>query len=156
MTEEEVIRFVSGLPGVDVVTAAESNGAPEVAWGDTFVSYDPQGDLPPERRMPFTTVVVTDYPGFDTESRLDRPGVFRVNVNVGRRVFAELFGHSPAAHAEHRSEYDFAVVDQFLPHPAYAVQGWASVLNPGPATEAELRRLITAAHARAVNRHRPH
>jgi len=156
MTEEEVLSFVAGLEGVDVVTAGADNGAPEMAWGDSFFSYDPGHDLPPERRFPFTTLVVKDYPGFDSESQLDRPGVFRVNVNVGRTVFEELFGHSPAAHAEHHGDYDYAVADQLIPHPLYAVQGWASVVSPGPATGARLRTLITAAHARARQRHRPH
>lgn len=43
MQEHEVVRFVSRLPGVVAVTASEASGAPEVAWGDSFFSYDPQG-----------------------------------------------------------------------------------------------------------------
>ncbi len=35
--------------GVDVVVASREAGSPEVAWGDTFFSYDPGRDLPPDR-----------------------------------------------------------------------------------------------------------
>ena len=77
MTEEDVIRFISGLPGVEAVTASEANAAPEVSWGDTFFFYDPDGDIRTDRRFPFATILTKDYPGFDTASGLDRPGVFR-------------------------------------------------------------------------------
>src|SRR6266566_2559569 len=36
MTADEIIAFVSSLPGVAAVTASEANGAPEAAWGDSF------------------------------------------------------------------------------------------------------------------------
>jgi hypothetical protein len=35
-----------------------------------------------------------------------------------------------------------------------AVQGWACVVDPGPASDERLRTLLTAAHARAAARHR--
>ncbi|BCL13128.1 DUF6194 family protein [Micromonospora sagamiensis] len=155
MTEEDIVEFVTSLPGVDLLTASAANGAPEMAWGDHFFYYDPDRDLPADRRMPFATIVGRNYPGFDTASDLDRDGVFRVNVAVGRQVFEELFGHAPAAHGAHHDEYDHAALDRFVPHPLYATQGWASVLNPGEATAERTRALLAGAHARAVARHRP-
>ena len=44
--------------------------------------------------MPFATIVTKDYTGFDTASDLNRPGVFRLNVGVGRDTFRALFGDS--------------------------------------------------------------
>jgi hypothetical protein len=155
VTEDDVIRFVGGLPGVETVTASEANGAPEVAWGDSFFFYNPQGDTPPDRRQPFATIVIKDYPGFDTASDVDRPGMFRVNIAVGREVYEELLGHPPAAHTEHRVDYDYSALDRIIPHPVYATQGWISVLNPGEATAEKTRSLLTTAHARAAKRHRP-
>ena len=134
------------------MVAGEDNGAPEVAWGDSFFFYDP-GDDPANRKMPFATIVTKDYPGFDTVSNLDRPGVYRLNIAVGRRRYQELFGHAPAAHADHSGDYDYAALDRVLPHPVYAVQGWASVLNPGEATAERARALLAEAHARAAERH---
>jgi hypothetical protein len=93
MTEEELIRVLASLPGVVGETANQASGAPEVAWGDSFFFYDP-GDNP-DRRFPFATIVTKDYPGFDTASDLDRPGVFRLNLSVGRTCFEGLFGFRP-------------------------------------------------------------
>jgi hypothetical protein len=151
VTEDDVRRLVCSLPHVVVLTAAADNGAPEVAWGDSFFYYDPTGDG--DRRHPFATLVTKDYPGFDTASDLDRPGVFRVNVPVGRQGFAALFGHLPKAHADHQAEYDYAALDRVVPHPVYAGQGWVSVVNPGPRTAEQLETLLRQAHARAVQRH---
>jgi hypothetical protein len=146
MTEDEIIALVSSLPGVDTVTAGPDIGAPEVAWGASFFTVGPP------TTQPFATIVVRDMPGFDTASDLGRDGVFRVNVGVGRRVFEELFGYPPAAYAEHADEYDFAAFDVLMPHPLYAVQGFACVVNPGAATSERLRELLVGAHAKAAGR----
>lgn len=92
VTEDEIIQFAQGLPGVDVLTASEATGAPEIAWGDSFFYFDPDRDIPGDRRFPFATIVTKDYPGFDEASNVDREGVFRLNVSVGRQRFAELYG----------------------------------------------------------------
>jgi len=31
VTEDEIIQFAEGLPGVDILTASETKGAPEIA-----------------------------------------------------------------------------------------------------------------------------
>ena len=150
VTEQELLEFSAGLSDVVVVTASEENGAPEVAWGDSFFYYDPAG-----RRLPFATIVTQDYEGFDSSSNLNRPGVFRLNIAVGRTRFEELVGFPPAAQAEHGAAFDYAELDRVIPHPVYAPQGWVSILNPGDATGAQVRTLLVHAHARAVERHRP-
>ena len=85
--------------------------------------------------------MIKDYPGFDTESNLDRPGVFRVNIGVGRDEFQALDLGS-----------DYAELDRLLAHPIYATQSWVCVLNPGPGTSSEVRRLLADAHAREAGR----
>jgi Family of unknown function (DUF6194) len=164
VTEDEIIAFVSNLPEVDTLIAGEENGAPAIAWGDSFFYYgtavdnrtgdDSRTAEPAEHRLPFATIVIKDYPGFDTASNLDRPGVFRLNIAVGRRGFQDLFGHSPAAFPEHRANYDFAALDRIIPHPVYATQGWASIINPGDETGESAKALLVQAHARAALRHR--
>lgn len=150
--QSAVIAHAASLPGAVAETASASTGAPEIAWGDTFVYFDPDGTS--DRRMPFATIVIKDYPGFDTASRLDRPGVYRVNVGVGRELFEELVGYPPAAFAEHAADIDFAAFDVVVPHPIYAAQGWISVVCPGPATAEALHAALAHAHSRAARRRR--
>ncbi|KAA5834347.1 DUF6194 family protein [Saccharopolyspora hirsuta] len=154
LTEADIIEHTRNLPGVVAETADEASGAPEIAWGDTFFHYDPEGRDPADRPFPFATIVTKDYTGFDTASNVDRPGVYRLNINVGRTEFHRLVGHTPAAHATHHDEFDYTTLDQVLPHPTYAAQGWISILNPGPRTADQALALITQAHARAAQRHR--
>ena len=157
MTEDEIIAFAASLPGVTVETASAESGAPEAAWGDSFVYYDPPGaePEPPERRWPFATLVVHDYAGFDQSSRLDREGVFRVNVNVGKGRFEELVGYPPSQHAERRGDHDYTELDVLLPHPEYGQQAWVCVVSPGSATADLVRTLLAEARDRAAARHRP-
>src|SRR5438552_9239515 len=64
-----------------------------VASGDSFFFYDPPGgQLPPNRRFPFATIVTKDYGDFDCASQLNRPGVFRLNIGVSKETYRSLFG----------------------------------------------------------------
>ena len=111
--------------------------------------FEPDPAAPHDRRMPFATIVQSDYEGFDVLSDLARPGVFRVNIGVGRERFEELIGYAPAAHERRREESDYAELDRLLPHPAYASQGSVAILNPGPRTGEVTRELLAEAHNRA-------
>lgn len=147
LTEDDIIALVGAMPDVTVVTAGEENGAPQVSWGDTFFSC--AGST-----MPFATIVTQDYAGFDMASGLDREGVFRLNLAVGRDTFRDLLGYPPAAHAERHLHIGYRATDELLPHPVYAAQAWVSILNPGPRTAAQARALLAHAHGRARARHR--
>ncbi|WP_087096649.1 DUF6194 family protein [Nocardiopsis sp. JB363] len=154
MEAEEIIALVSGLGAVRVDRASRESGAPEVAWGDTFLTYEPEGRASGRGFQPFVTVVTKDYPDFDTASALDREGVFRVNVAVGGELFTEVVGHSPAEHTRQGADVDFAEMDRLMPHPTYAAQGWVAVVCPGPRTTDRLRGLVRSAWERAAERHR--
>jgi hypothetical protein len=145
MTEDDIIAFATALlPGTVAVTAGEDTGAPEAAWGDTFFFYDPDDGGPEARKFPYATIVVHDYEGFDTASDLNREGVFRLNLWVGRELAGTYAG----------GQTDYTVTDRVIPHPVYAAQGWVSILNPGPATDEAARSLFAQAHAAAAERHR--
>jgi Family of unknown function (DUF6194) len=152
MTADEIAALVTALPGVVVLTVGEADDAPEAWWGDTFFYYDPHGDQPPDRRLPFATVIHHDYEGFDTESDLNRAGVFRLSIAAGRDRFEELLGYPPAAHAANRDRFDYTALDRLHPHPAYAAQGYVAILNPGERTGAQARELLAHAHDRAARR----
>jgi Family of unknown function (DUF6194) len=132
VTEDDLTAFIGGLDGVEVVVAGPDNGAPEAAWGDVFFSRVGQ-------RMPFATIVKRDQPG-DESSRLDRDGVFRLNLGIGRQALRERFTDG--------ADHDPAALDRLFPHPVYAGHGFVSVLNPDT-TEDEVRALVLAAHSRA-------
>ncbi|QOR70724.1 hypothetical protein IM660_19495 [Ruania alkalisoli] len=134
MSITEIATFVGSLPGVLTLRPTPGDGTPELAWGDLFFYYAPDGVLPPGQ--PFATVIVKDYPD-EPPSGLGA-GVFRVNVDAGRR------GQEPPA--------DPSVRDQVMPHPAYARLGWVCVAQPGPASSAELEALLREAHAAARRR----
>ena len=152
MTETAIIALARDLEGVVVLTATAESGAPEMAWGDSFIYYDPD-DSEANRKMPFATLVCSNYPGFDTESQLDREGVFRLNLAVGRAAYERLLGHPPTGHAARHADYDYAEFDTLIPHPIYAQQGWVSIVNPGLKTSATARRLLLDAYDRARTRH---
>jgi len=154
VTEDDIITFMTDLPGVVVMTASEADGSPESAWGDSFFYYDPDRDVKFDQSFPFATIVVSDYDGFDTLSNLSRANVVRLNINVGRARFQELLGFPPAAHGDHHEEFDYAAADVLLPHPVYATQSWVSIVNPDR-LDGRARGLLIEAQERAARRHRP-
>jgi len=148
MDPEAIVRFIAETcPGVDIMAPTEG-----VAAGDTFFIYDPDHDLEPQHQMPFATIVTHDYGEFDNASRLDREGVYRLNVGVGRQTFLDLFG-APSSAGGGDTDHEFYALDQLMPHPVYAPQWWVCVLNPSDATFERVRPLIAAAYQLAVSRH---
>ncbi|MDQ8046455.1 MAG: DUF6194 family protein [Solirubrobacteraceae bacterium] len=150
-TLDEIVEAARALPGTLVDAAGPSTGAPEAVWGDVFLSFDPTGELPAERRFPFATVVRSDSDG--AASILDRPDVFRFNVGVGRVRFEELLGFAPSANGDRAAAFNYTVLDQLLPHPWYASQAWVCVLNPGVRTAELAAALLVEAHGREAARH---
>jgi hypothetical protein len=148
LDQASITHFVeTTFSGVDVVVASAENGAPEIAWGDTFFIYDPNRDLEETRRFPFATIVTKDYGDFDNASNLDRPGVFRLNIGVSKETFANLFG------AER--DYDFTALDVLMPHPVYGPNHFVCVLNPRDSTFDAVRPLLKEAYEIAVRRAGP-
>jgi hypothetical protein len=144
---DDIIDLVASFEGTLVQLPREGDGTPEIAWGDAFFFYAPDGRLP-EATQPFATVVTKDYPG-DSLSQLDPADRFRVNVAAGREVFVEWAGHDPR---EPTGEVDYTAVDVVMPHPVYGEVGWLSVVNPGPATDDAVRDLLRRAYELARGR----
>jgi hypothetical protein len=138
-------ELVSRRKGVTELYVEYDSDAPESNWGNYFFYL---GD---DRYRPFATVVIRDMPGFDEESRLDRPDAVRLNLHVGRDEFERRFGFAPRDLRSRRTGFDFSAADEVLPHPLYGAQGWVCVLNPDRSFS-DVLTLITLAHANAVAR----
>ena len=128
---EAIRRFITErYPETDVIEAMSA----------MFFSVDPEKHWPN-----FATIV--EHDDYDTRSELTRPGVFRLNLGVGKDTFLRLVGD--------QTEPDYVSLDQVFPHPDYAAQRWISILNPSQATFDELvRPLLDEAHARVVRQFR--
>ncbi|GAB2971181.1 DUF6194 family protein [Saccharothrix stipae] len=127
------------------------------ASGDTFFLYDPDGDLPPERQMPFATLVTDD--NYDRVSGLSRPGVFRLNIGLTKATYTAMFGAVPTERDEagvFDTGFDHARPDVVMPHPVYASQHWVCVVSPIEATLDVVRSLLTEAHGFAARKHANH
>lgn len=159
MDEASITRYIADtFDGVDVVVASAENGAPEVAWGDVFFSYDPDRNLAPNRRLPFATIVTQDYGEYDRASNLNRPSVFRLNIGVSKETYGSLFGplpRPPGAAGAVDTGHDFTALDQILPHPVYAPMSWICVLNPSDATFQAVRPFLAEAYDLAVRKRTP-
>lgn len=147
MDKDEIREFVEALGGVLVLEPGPGDGAPEIAWGDWFFYYAPDGVIP--QTQPFATVVTKDYPD-DRGSRLDRPGAFRVNMHAGAAAFRAWTGHEPKAPAG--ADVDPSTPDTVFAHPVYGGLGWLAVVNPGPRTAEPVRELLREAHRLARGR----
>jgi hypothetical protein len=134
---EQIIATVRGFDGALVVVPEPGGDFPEIAWGDAFFYYSPDGVMP-RTTQPYGTVVTKNYPD-DGASDLDPPGRWRVNVHVGRTALPEVDG----------GRYDLAAADVLLPHPVYGRLGWICVVNPGERTTGTVVRLLREAHEAA-------
>ncbi|MFL9669492.1 DUF6194 family protein [Variovorax sp. AB1(2024)] len=126
MTEDAITDYL-----IDML----AGGHFQIADDNTFFFHD--GD----NKFPFATIVTKDSE-FDSASRLDRPGVFRLNVGVGKESFRALFGDTPPA-------IDPAAPDTLMPHPVYARMHWVSVISPSAKTFEKVKPLLAEALALA-------
>lgn len=146
MNEASVRDYIeSTFTGLDI----------EEASGDTFYFVDPEHTLPPDRRIPFATVVTAD--NYEKVSNLDRPDVFRLNFGVKPQTYRSMFGAQPGWAADGapavETGHDFAALDEVTPHPVYAPMSWLCVLNPSDATFEAVKPLLAESYELAVRRH---
>jgi hypothetical protein len=123
--------------------------------GDTFFLYDPDGDLPAERQIPFVTIVTGDH-HYDSVSKLNRPGAYRLSIGLTKATYTAWFGAAPRqrdADGVLDTGFDYAAVDTVMPHPIYGSQHWVCVLNPGEATLETVQAFLTEAHAFAARKY---
>jgi hypothetical protein len=141
---EQILSAVRALDGALILAPQAGSEFPELAWGDAFFYYAPDGQVP-QHVQPYGTIVTKDYPD-DTASRLDEEGRWRVNIHVDRSTFVRLTGEEPRHLARPR---DFAAADRINPHPVYGGLGWVAIVNPGERTMNTAIELLCEAHQAA-------
>ena len=138
MDEQVVIAWISALPGIEIVEDQ----------GDHYFFADPT--QPANNRLPFATLMTGDR--YDDFSRLDRPGVYRLNIGVSPATYRARFGPQSFPQDPAESGYDFAVLDTVMPHPVYGSMFWLCVLNPSEETFAGVQPLVEEARQVAWER----
>jgi Family of unknown function (DUF6194) len=142
VTINRILETVRSFDGI-LVLAPEAGGPhPEIAWGDFFFYFAPDGEVP-TNIQPFATIVTKDYP-YDVESQLGN-GRWRLNIHVGKTLLEKLVGDGA-------EPVDFAEPDVFIPHPMYGELGWVSVVNPGERTLPRVLELLQGAFESARKR----
>lgn len=140
MKIQDITDYLSAMDGILVLKPQPGDGTPEIAWGDLFFYYAPDGVVP--KSQPFATIVTKNYPDDDT-SRLDRPDAFRVNIAAGSALFQTWTADSLSG----RDTDDVVIA-----HPVYSSQKWLAVVNPGPRTSTTVEELLVAAYQLARER----
>ena len=153
MSMEQILSAVKDFDGVLILAPQPNSEFPEVAWGDAFFYYAPDGQVP-QHIQPYGTIVTKDYPD-DTASRLGavESGLvrWRVNIHVDRKAFERLIGETPRELTRPR---DFTALDEFTPHPVYGPLGWVAVVNPAERTTGTVIQVLREAHDSARTRYR--
>ncbi|MGJ7532169.1 MULTISPECIES: DUF6194 family protein [unclassified Variovorax] len=125
MTEDAITQHI-----IDML----AGGHFQIADDNTFFFHNS------DNKFPFATLVTKDSE-FDNASNLDRPGVFRLNIGVGKETFHALFGETDT------TAIDYTALDRLMPHPVYGKMYWVSVINPSDRTFEMMKPLIAEAHS---------
>ncbi|MBV6647003.1 MAG: hypothetical protein KI790_16215 [Cyclobacteriaceae bacterium] len=121
------------------------------AYRERSFFYNPGRMLP--HGVYFSTIKESDGPN-DAFSNLDRDGVFRISMGLGKQKYQEIFGGVPKRASKGESPvaglWDFHQLDLLTPHPVYAWMGWVCILNPGPINQRVVKTIIEDSYDRAV------
>ena len=100
------------------------------AFRERSFFYNPDNSMP--KGIYFATIKESDGPN-DKASHLDRQGIYRFSIGVGKKEYQTLFGVVPKRPAKGgiiELDFDFTKTGVLLPHPIYAWLGWVCINNP--------------------------
>jgi hypothetical protein len=124
------------------ITSTFENAETVVNLGYTFFFYR-------DDHMHAFATIASNGNEYEQISKLDRPGVYRLNIGVSRETFKSLFGTKKI----NVSDYDFTALDTILPHPDYFSQHFLCVLSPSEATFERIRLMLAEAYDIVMKRY---
>lgn len=124
------------------ITSTFENIETEVNLGYVFFFYSD------DHMLPFATIA-SNGNEYEQISKLDRPGVYRLNIGVSRETFKAWFGMNKI----NVNDHDFTALDIVMPHPDYSAQSFICVLSPSEATFEKIRPLLDEAYDIAMKRY---
>ena len=135
---------------ISAITREFDGVVPKASWGETSLFYNPGNALP--NGVYFCTIKEKNGDN-DKSSGLDRDGVFRLSIGIGKAAYASTLGKPPARPSKGGiidTGHDFTVCDVLMPHPIYGWMSWVQILNPSESSFTEIFGLIEGAHKEAV------
>jgi hypothetical protein len=139
---------------IDFVQKKYSGTVVNYNWGEQGIFYNPEMKL--AKGIYILTLKEQDGPN-DKASKLNRSGLFRLNLGIEKSTFIDLFGYipkRPTAGNIIEMNYDFSSVDEILPHPVYGWMSWISVITPSTNTFEKLKPLIDEGYNLAVKKYK--
>jgi len=120
------------------------------AYRERSFFYNPDGSFP--KGIYFATIKESDGPN-DKASNLNRDGIYRLSIGVGKKQYQHLFGEIPKRPAKGNIvelDFDFTTTGMFLPHPIYAWLGWVSINNPDNENLELVKELLDISYRNAL------
>ena len=124
------------------ITSTFENVESTVNMGYTFFFYR-------DDHMHAFATIASNGNEYEQVSKLERPGIYRLNIGVNRETFHSLFGKGKID----LSPYDFTALDTIMPHPDYSSQFFICVLSPSEATFEKIKPLLAEAYDVAMKRY---
>ena len=122
------------------------------AFRERSFFYNPDGSLP--KGIYFATIKESDGPN-DKASNLDREGIYRLSLGVGKKQYQQLFGDIPKRPAKGEIvelDFDFSTTGILMPHPIYAWLGWICINNPDSENLDLLKHLLDISYQNVLNK----
>jgi hypothetical protein len=101
-----------------------------------------------ERMHAFATIAASAEDYDHQVSKLDRPGIYRLNMGIGKDSFQAMFGKEKVD----TSKWDYTAANVIMPHPDYSAQRFVCVLSPTGDTLDKVHALLGEAYALAKSR----
>lgn len=112
------------------------------AYRERSFFYNPDNSLP--KGIYFATIKESDGPN-DKSSNLEREGIYRLSIGVGKKQYQQLFGNVPKRPAKGdfvNLDFDFTISEMLMPHPIYAWLGWVCINSPNDQNVDLLKQLL--------------